>query len=144
MPGATTDPRSLDAVRTDRSGARVRGRAAVLVRAGSVGDVQTTLRLAHEHRVAVVPRGGGTGVAGGAVATDGCVVLDVSGMDRILELDPLDEVAVVEPGVITADLDRRRASTGCSTPPTRPAPPSPPSAATSRPTPAACAASSTA
>jgi glycolate oxidase len=106
VPGATTDPRSLDAVRADRSGARVLGRAAVLVRAESVGDVQTTLRLAHEHRVAVVTRGGGTGVAGGAVATDGCVLLDVSGMDRILELDPLDEVAVVEPGVITADLDR--------------------------------------
>ena len=106
VPGATTDPGLVDAALTDRSGAGATGRPAVLVRATSVEDVRTTLRLAHEHRTPVVPRGGGTGVAGGATASEGCVVLDVSGMDRIVHLDPLDEIAVVEPGVITADLDR--------------------------------------
>jgi glycolate oxidase len=75
------------------------------VRAAGVDDVRTTLRLAHEHRVAVVPRGAGSGVAGGAVATADVVVLDLSGMDRIVLLDPVDEIAVVEPGVVTADLD---------------------------------------
>jgi glycolate oxidase len=77
----------------------------VVVRAGSVDDVRATMRWAHEHRVPVVPRGAGSGVAGGAVATRGSVVLDLSAMDRIVTLDPVDEIAVVEPGVITARLD---------------------------------------
>jgi glycolate oxidase len=77
-----------------------------VVRARSVDDVRATLQLAHEHGVAVVPRGAGTGLAGGALAGDGTIVLDVSGLDRILEIDPTDELAVVEPGVITAELDR--------------------------------------
>jgi glycolate oxidase len=52
-----------------------------------------------------VPRGGGSGLAGGALAGAGSVVLDLRGMDRILEIDPVDQLALVEPGVLTADLD---------------------------------------
>ncbi|WP_245155970.1 FAD-linked oxidase C-terminal domain-containing protein [Nocardioides sp. 503] len=111
VPGATTDPVALGTHRTDRSGGAGTAGAPppalplALVRAASVEDVQATLRLAHEARVPVVPRGAGSGVAGGAIAGAGSVVLDISGMDRVLELDPVDEVAVVEPGVITAHLD---------------------------------------
>jgi glycolate oxidase len=103
--GATTDPVALAAHASDRSGAVPRGVPLVLVRAATVDDVRATMRLAHEHRVPVVPRGGGTGVAGGAVAGPGTVVLDLSAMDRVTTLDPVDEIAVVEPGVITAHLD---------------------------------------
>src|SRR4051794_2670122 len=62
------------------------------------------MRAATAHHVPVVPRGAGTGLAGGAIGTEGAIVLDVSGMRRILEIDPADEIAVVEPGVVTDDL----------------------------------------
>jgi glycolate oxidase len=104
VPGATTDPTALAAHATDRSGAPA-GRPLALVRAASVDDVRATMRVAHEHRTPVVPRGAGSGVAGGAVAGDGAIVLDLAAMDRVLALDPVDEVAVVEPGVVTAHLD---------------------------------------
>ncbi len=76
------------------------------MRAADAEHVRTTLRHAHALRVSVVPRGAGTGLSGGANAGTGTVVLDLSRMNRILELDPHDQVAVVEPGVITAELDR--------------------------------------
>ncbi|GGK66863.1 FAD-linked oxidase [Sphaerisporangium melleum] len=69
-------------------------------------EVAATLRWASEHRVPVVPRGAGTGLAGGATAVEGCVMLSLARMTAIRELSPADEIAVVEPGVITADLDR--------------------------------------
>ena len=75
-----------------------------VVRAKNSRQVQTLLRLASAHGFPVTPRGAGTGLAGGALAVQGGVVLDLSAMDRILELDPADMVAVVEPGVVTARL----------------------------------------
>lgn len=90
---------------TDRSGWTEQGVPSALVRAGSVGDVQATLRIANERRVPVVTRGGASGLAGGAAAGAGTLVLDVSGLQRIIDVDPVEAIAVVEPGVITADLD---------------------------------------
>jgi glycolate oxidase len=101
----STDPAELDALRTDRSGWLSPGRPLVVVKARSVADVQATMRAATEFRIPVVPRGAGTGLAGGANGTDGAIVLSVAGMDRILEISPEDELAVVEPGVINADLN---------------------------------------
>ncbi|CAM5684511.1 putative Glycolate oxidase subunit GlcD [Streptomyces afghaniensis 772] [Streptomyces afghaniensis] len=82
------------------------GRAWAVVHAANPEHVRTTLRHAHALRVPVVPRGAGTGLSRGANAGTGTVVLDLSGMNRILDLDPRDQVAVVEPGVVTAELDR--------------------------------------
>jgi glycolate oxidase len=114
--GAVTDvstiPADLAAAAVDRSGARPDGLPLALVRALDVADVQATLRLAGEHGVPVVPRGAGTGLAGGALAGRGAVVLDVSGLDRIVEIDADDELAVVEAGVVTADLDRAARKSG--------------------------------
>ncbi|MCW2750591.1 MAG: FAD-binding oxidoreductase [Aeromicrobium sp.] len=95
----------LDQASRDRSGSPVDGPPTIVVRAGSVEQVQATLRFAHRHGLAVVPRGAGSGVAGGAVAGTGSIVLDLSRLDRIVEIRADDQVAVVEPGVITADLD---------------------------------------
>ena len=67
--------------------------------------VQRTLRFATEHLIPVVPRGAGTGVAGAAIAGPGELVLSTLRMDRILEVSADDELAVVEPGVINADLN---------------------------------------
>src|SRR4051794_40868986 len=100
----TTDPAALAPYRTDRSGWTTTEVPLAVVRARSTADVQAVLRAASAHGVPVVPRGAGTGLAGGAVGTDGAVVLDVSGMNRILEIDADDEIAVVEPGVVTDDL----------------------------------------
>lgn len=61
----------------------------------------STLRIASAFGVPVVPRGAGTGLAGGAAGGRGTIVLSLAGMNRILEIRPEDELAVVEPGVIT-------------------------------------------
>jgi len=100
------DLESRTAAATDRSGWVVTGVPDVVVRVGTVADVQQVLRFATATRTPVVTRGGGTGLAGGAVAADGSLVLDVSGLASIVEIRPDDAVAVVEPGVLTADLDR--------------------------------------
>ena len=102
----TAEAGQLAAAAVDRSRARAPGLPELVVRPRHVEDVRVTLHAAHEHHVPVVPRGAGSGVAGGATAGEGTVVLDLTGLDRILEIDPLDEVAVVEAGVVTADLDR--------------------------------------
>ena len=108
----TTDPAVLAARATDRSGTRPAGEPLALVRARRTEDVTVTLRHANALRVPVVPRGAGTGLSGGATAHDGCLVLDLSGMNRILELSADDQLAVVEPGVITAELDRAAGAHG--------------------------------
>jgi glycolate oxidase len=90
--------------RTDRSGWTTPEAPLAAVLARSVADVQATLEFASAERVPVVPRGAGTGLAGGAVGSAGSIVLDVSGMNRVLQIDPADEIAVVEPGVVTDDL----------------------------------------
>lgn len=83
-----------------------------VVFAGSVADVQAALRLCAAHGVAVVPRGAGTGVSGGAHASRNCVVMSLERMNRILDLNPDDETAVVEPGVINAALNEAAAKHG--------------------------------
>jgi glycolate oxidase len=108
----TTDPAGTAPYATDRSGARPDGQPLAVVHAAGTDDVRTTLRHADALRVPVVPRGAGTGLSGGATADEGSLVLDLSGMNRILELSPDDQLAVVEPGVITADLDRAAAAHG--------------------------------
>ncbi|GGI95442.1 FAD-binding oxidoreductase [Pseudarthrobacter scleromae] len=71
----------------------------------SVADVQAVVRACAGTGVAIVARGAGTGVSGGAHATKNCIVLSLERMDRILALNPDDETAVVEPGVVNAVLN---------------------------------------
>ncbi|MGK7222186.1 FAD-binding oxidoreductase [Kocuria flava] len=112
LPGFTRDPAELERVRTDRSGYVPPTRPAGLVQARTVEDVVRTLRAAHEHRVPVVPRGAGTGLAAGASAREGEIVLDLHRMNRILRIDPVEQIAVVEPGVLNADLNAAAAEHG--------------------------------
>lgn len=107
-----TDRAARTAASVDRSGAVPSGLPVAVVRAAGLDDVRATLRVASRYGVPVVPRGAGTGLAGGALAGQDTVVLDLSGLDRIVEIDPVDELAVVEPGVVTADLDRAAAAYG--------------------------------
>ncbi len=107
-----TDPAVLDAARTDKSGWTAPGGPVAVVEARSVADVQAVLRTCSAARVPVVPRGAGTGLAGGANGTEGSVVLSVARMDRILEVSVADEYAVVEPGVLNGALDAEVAEHG--------------------------------
>ncbi|AZZ52210.1 FAD-binding oxidoreductase [Rathayibacter festucae] len=103
---------TADVPTADRSGWSPGGTPLGVVRARTVDDVRAALRHASTHGIPVVTRGAASGLAGGASAGEGVLVLDVSGLDRILEIDPVDGVARVEPGVITADLDRAAAVHG--------------------------------
>ncbi|MGX6601500.1 FAD-binding oxidoreductase [Micromonosporaceae bacterium Da 78-11] len=102
----TDDPDVLESRRTDRSGWAPDGRPAAVVFAHNATDVERILRLADHARTPVVPRGAGTALTGASTAGAGTVVLDLSRLSRIVAINPDDGTAVVEPGVITADLDR--------------------------------------
>ena len=84
---------------------------------GSTADVAAIARLCHEHRVPLVVRGAGTGYTGGAVPTCGGVVLSMERLTRILDIDERNLLAVVEPNVITADLQRASERAGLFYPP---------------------------
>lgn len=73
---------------------------------GSVAEVQTLVRLTAEYGIPVVPRGAGTGLSGGADATADHLVISTERLARILEISVDDELAVVEPGVLNAELNR--------------------------------------
>ena len=102
----SSDADLVEAHRLDRSGWDPGSRPLGVAFASSVADVQTVLRDASAIGASVTVRGAGTGLSGGAVAPDGSVVLDLSRLDRIREISVADQVAVVEPGVITAALGR--------------------------------------
>lgn len=93
------------------------GTPAVVVLPRTVEQVQHVMRTATELRVPVVPQGARTGLSGGANATDGCIVLSLVRMDRILEISPVDRIAVVEPGVVNATLSRAVNEHGLCYPP---------------------------
>jgi glycolate oxidase len=87
-----------------------------VVRATCTADVQATLRWASAHRVPVVPRGAGSGLSGGATAVDGGLVLTTERM-REITVDPVSRVAVVQPGLINAEVKRAVAEHGLLYPP---------------------------
>ena len=80
-------------------------------------QVLEVVRLCAERRVPLVPRGRGTGTAGGSVPIEGGLVLSLERMDRILEVNPDDRLMVVEPGVLNAAVQERAASVGFFWPP---------------------------
>src|SRR5690606_13705838 len=81
-------------------------RPSAIVFPASVDEVQALVRYANEHRVALVPSGGRTGLSGGAVATDGEVVVAFDRMNRILDFNPIDRQVVCQPGVVTEQLQQ--------------------------------------
>src|SRR5215472_2387906 len=112
-----TDPDVLAAMSHDDAEWAEVGRAAAGVRARSEAEVQQVVRACAELGVPVVPRGAGTGLAGGANAVDGCVVLDLARMNRVLEVDRDNMLCVVQPGVVNNDLKAAVAELGLWYPP---------------------------
>ncbi|MFI1156400.1 FAD-binding oxidoreductase [Streptomyces sioyaensis] len=112
-----TDPDVTGSYAKDMASFCEAGTPAVVVLPRTVEEVQHVMRTATELRVPVVPQGSRTGLSGAANASDGCVVLSLVKMDRILEISPIDRIAVVEPGVINAALSRAVGAHGLYYPP---------------------------
>lgn len=107
---ASTEMDERVRVSTDRSGYVPPSLPDGVVYATSADEVVNTMKLASTHNVPVVPRGAGTGLAAGAAAQAGEVVLDLSRMNRILHIDPVEQLAVVEPGVLNAEVNAAAAA----------------------------------
>ncbi len=97
-----SDPLSLALYARDAS--MVEGGCALVAFPRERAHVVACLRVAAEHGLSVVPRGAGTGLAGGATPVREALVVVTTKMDRILEIRPRDRSAWVEPGVVTLDL----------------------------------------
>jgi glycolate oxidase len=78
----------------------------------STAEVAAIARAASAHGVPLVPRGAGTGLAGGANAVAGGLVVSLVRMNRVLEIDQENRVVVVQPGVVNADLNMAVAARG--------------------------------
>jgi glycolate oxidase len=76
----------------------------VVVHAESAEDVSKVLKYANDHRIPVTPQGSRVGYVGGAVPLRGGIALSLARMNKIVEINIADGVAIVEPGVITGDL----------------------------------------
>jgi glycolate oxidase len=84
---------------------------------GKVEEVSAILKLANEHRFPVVPRGMGTGFSGGSIPIQGGVVLVMTRLNRVIEIDSENLIAVVEPGVVTGDFQKEVEKKGLFYPP---------------------------
>ncbi|OBI71463.1 FAD-linked oxidase [Mycolicibacterium fortuitum] len=111
-----TDPDILASYRQDRAADPGAGTPLAVVRPTRTEEVQTVLRWAGEHRVAVVPRGAGTGLSGGATALNGGIVLSTEKM-RDITVDPVTRTAVVQPGLLNAEVKKAVAAHGLWYPP---------------------------
>ncbi|SDY68793.1 glycolate oxidase [Saccharopolyspora shandongensis] len=103
-PVLLTDPDSVARFAHDEAEWAPHGEPLAVVRATSTDDVVAAVRICAELGVPVVPRGAGTGLSGGANAIDGCVLISFEGMNEILEINPREQLAVVQPGVVNDDL----------------------------------------
>ncbi len=83
----------------------------------SHADVVALARIAFEHRIALTPRGAGSGNVGGALPAPGSVVVSFECMRRVLEFDPDNRLIVVEPGVVTAEIEHIAREAGLFYPP---------------------------
>ncbi|WP_028463304.1 FAD-binding oxidoreductase [Nocardia sp. 348MFTsu5.1] len=98
-----TDPDIVAGYRQDRAADPDAGTAMAVVPATSTADVQATVRWCAEHRIAVIPRGAGTGLSGGATAQSGGIVLTTEKM-RDITVDPVTRTATCQPGLLNAEV----------------------------------------
>ncbi len=89
----------------------------VAVRPNSTEQVSMIMKLAWTHNVPVTPRGGGTGLSGGALPVFGGIVLCIDRMNEIIEIDEMNMMTRVQPGVITGVLQDQVAELGLYYPP---------------------------
>ncbi|HIT74147.1 MAG TPA: FAD-binding protein [Candidatus Avipropionibacterium avicola] len=111
-----TDPAVIAKYRTDWSRNPEAVTPDAVVRVTDAEQVQQVLRWASRHRVAVIPRGAGTGLSGGSSGIAGAVVLSLERMIGI-EIDVATRTAIVEPGALNIDVKRAAAEHGLWYPP---------------------------
>ena len=111
-PRVLTDPADVARYSTDASRAVPDGLPAGVLAARSTEDVVVGVRWAARHQVPVSVRGAGTGLAGGAVAYKGGLVISLAEMDAVQSIDRDNRLAQVQAGVVTADLDAAAAEYG--------------------------------
>ena len=119
LPGAAllNDPDLVEGYRRDEAHLCPAGVPLAVVLPRETAHVQHVLRVAGRHGVPVVPQGARSGLSGGANAVDGCLVLSLQRMDRILAVEAADRYAVVQPGVVNAALAAAAAAVGLAYPP---------------------------
>src|SRR3954452_14885826 len=112
-----TDPDVLDSLSHDDAEWAPAGRPVGAVRARTTEEGSAIVAACAARDIPVIPRGAGTGLSGGANAVDGGLILDLSRMNKILEIDPDNMIAVVRPGVVNDDLKTAVAEQGLWYPP---------------------------
>jgi glycolate oxidase len=111
------DDADVEAYRFDETAFLRAGRPLAVCFPRSTADVQQIVRLAAAAGAPIVPRGAGSGLSGGAVAVEGALTVVFTQMNRILEVDPLNLTATVQPGVINAELNMAVSEHGLLYPP---------------------------
>jgi glycolate oxidase len=89
----------------------------MVARPATTEEIQAIVRLADKHLFPIIPRGAGTGLSGGSLPVNNGLVLDMTRMNRILEIDEENLVAVVEPGVVTFSIQQEVERRGLFYPP---------------------------
>jgi glycolate oxidase len=119
LPGGriVAEPDVLAALSHDEAEWAPAGPAAAAVRARTEAEVQHVVRTCAALGAPVVARGAGTGLSGGANAVRGCVILDLSAMSQVLEIDADNLLAVVQPGAVNNDVKAAVAEHGLWYPP---------------------------
>ncbi len=112
-----TDPDVLQSYRTDRAPGLPSGTPAAVIRARTTSEVQAVMRTAHARSVPVVPRGAGAGLHGGANAIQDGIVLSLEHMRSVVDIDPIDRLCTVEPGIMNLALKHQLAEDGLWYPP---------------------------
>jgi glycolate oxidase len=99
-----TDSDVTDAYSRDMMPLAASGKPLAVVLPSDVEGVQTVVKACAEFGVPIVPRGAGSGLSGAANAIDGCVVLVLTKLDQVVEIDAANRLAVVQPGVVNLDF----------------------------------------
>jgi glycolate oxidase len=112
-----TDAEVMRSYRQDEADLCDAGEPLAVARPRSTAEVSAVVRIAAAHGIPVVPQGARTGLAGAANAIDGSIVMSMTAMDRILDVDRVNRIAVVQPGVVNASLASAVAEAGLYYPP---------------------------
>jgi glycolate oxidase len=84
---------------------------------GSTKEISKIMDLANREKINIIPRGAGTNICGSSVAREGGIIIPFHRMNKILEIDPDNMCAVVQPGVVNAELQKEVAGYGLMYPP---------------------------